>query len=157
MSFGQSNQGPANFFFPKGENGVFGVHVLQVVGSGIFGNRNVPPTGLPTGFGSGGVPDVSATYLGTGIFDLRFPVTNHVDISPTVSSQSGYLFHAQANDVSGPSGSAQLQITRLGTPGGAPSGYSPLQASGFGGFLPTGTRVMLSFFAAPNRNGLTEF
>jgi hypothetical protein len=153
MSFGQKPQGPANFFFPKGENAVAGVQVFNVVGSGLFGNRFVPPTGMPTGVGSGGVPEVSATYVATGIYDIRFPATNHVDIKASVSSSSGYWFDAYVNNQSGPSGSAQLEIVR----NAGPSGISVLQASGFRGFLPTGTKVMLDFFAAPYRDGITQF
>lgn len=153
MSFGQKPQGPANFFFPKGENGVFGVHKFNVIGSGIFGNRFVPPTGMPTGVGSGGVPEVTATYVATGVYDIRFPPTKEVDVSASVSSSSGYWFDAYVNNLSPISGSAQLEITR----NSGPSGISVLQASGFRGFMPTGSAVRLSFFAAPCADGITAF
>ncbi len=158
MSFGQKPQGPFNAFFPKGENAAFGVHVLRAVGSGIFGNRTPAiqtSTGLlnPTGVSSGGIPEVSATYTATGLYQLRFPPTNQVDISAVVSSSSGYNFQAQVNNQSGPSGSAQLEIVRLGSAAGGASGLNLIQASGFTGFLPTGTQVKLSFFAAPYETG----
>ncbi len=150
MSFGQKPQGPLNTFLPKGQGGAFGVHSFNVVGSGIFGNRNVPPTGMPTGVGSGGVPEVTATYIATGIYDIRFPPTFDGNISAAVSSSSGYNFSAYVNNQSFPSGSAQLEIVR----DAGPSGINPLQASGFRGFLPTGTKVALSFFAAPTADGI---
>lgn len=164
-SFGETPQGPANFFFPKGENAVFGVHNLNVIGSGIFGNRSPAfmafqsgaSTGQvqPTGVGSGGVPGVSATYVGTGIYSLRFPPTRSVNMSVAVSSSSGYQFQGVVNNLSGPSGSAQLEITRLSAAGG--TGFNPIQASGFTGYLPTGTVVQLAVFAAPNNDGIILF
>jgi hypothetical protein len=157
MSLGQKPQGPLNTFLPKGQGGAFGVHSFNVVGSGIFGNRNVPPTGMPTGVGSGGVPDVSATYLATGIYDIRFPPTFDGNISASVSSSSGYNFSAYVNNQSFPSGSAQLEIVRDAGAGGGSSGAHLVQASGFRGFLPTGTKVSLSFFAAPSANGITSY
>lgn len=159
-SFGESPQGPANFFFPKGENGVFGVHQLRAIGSGIFGNRTPAAmafqsgasTGLvpATGVGSGGVPGVSATLVSSGIYDLRFPPTKSVDINAQVYGSSGYRFAAALNNVSGPSGSAQLEITRLVPTGGVgvPSGQ---------GYVPTGAVVALSFFAAPVADGISSF
>lgn len=155
MSFGEKPQGPANFFFPKGENGAYGVQVFNVIGSGIFGQKTVPPTGVPTGVGSGGVPDVSATLLATGLYDIRFPPTRSVDISACVSSSSGYNFAAYVNNVSGPSGSAQLEIVRDAAAAGGASGANLIQASGFRGFIPTGSKVTLSIFAAPNVDGIS--
>jgi len=161
-TFGESPQGPANFFFPKGENGVFGVHNLNVIGSGIFGNRTPGfmafQSGASTGFvpatgvGSGGVPGVTATYVSTGIYAIRFPPTKSVNIAPVVNSSSGYNFQAVVNNLSGASGSAQLEITRIGAPGA--TGFNPIQASGFTGYLPTGTVVALSFFASPATDGI---
>ncbi len=153
MSLGNKPQAPLNTWAPKGNNGIFGVHTFNVIGSGLFGNRTVPPTGLPTGVGSGGVPEVSATYISTGIYSIRFPSTYYTDISASVSSSSGYRFDAYVNQQNGVSGSAQLEITRSG----GPSGVNPIQASGFGGFLPTGSKVMLSFFASPNSDGIAGY
>lgn len=150
MSLGQKPQGALNTFLPKGQGGAFGVHSFNVVGSGIFGNRNVPPTGMPTGVGSGGVPEVTATYVATGVYSIRFPPTFDGNISAAVSSSSGYHFSAHVNNQSFPSGSAQLEIVRVGSA----SGINLIQASGFRGFLPTGTKVSLSFFAAPVADGI---
>jgi hypothetical protein len=159
-SFGETPQGPFNTFFPKGQNASFGVHQLRAIGSGIFGNRTPAfmafqsgaSTGLvvATGVGSGGVPGVSATLLATGIYDIRFPPTKSVDINAQVYSSSGYRFSASINNLSGPSGSAQLELVRQQPTGGTaqPSGQ---------GFLPTGSVVALSFFAAPVTDGITTF
>lgn len=162
MSLGQKPQGQLNSFLPKGNGAIVGVHNLRAIGSGIFGNQTPAiqtATGLlnPTGVGSGGIPEVSATYVSTGLFALRFPPTKSVDINAAVSSSSGYNFQAQVNSQSGPSGSAQLEIVRLGSAGGGASGLNPIQASGFTGFLPTGTQVKLTFFAAPVTDGITSF
>lgn len=151
-------QGPLNALFPKGQMAALGVHNLRVIGSGIFGNRTQAiqtATGLlrPTGVDSGGIPGVSATYVSTGLFSIRFPPTKSVDISAVVSSSSGYNFDAYVNNQSGPSGSAQLEIVRAAAAAGGPSGLNLIQASGFRGFLPTGTQVKLSFFAAPITDG----
>jgi hypothetical protein len=148
-------QGPVRSWFPKGENALIGAHTFNVIGSGIFGNKTVPPTGTPTGVHSAGVPDVSATYVATGTYEIRFPPCKSVDIDVAFSSSSGYMFHGQAQNQSGPSGSALLQVTRLGFPG--PTGFDPIQASGHRGFLPTGTKVMLQFYAAPTSDGLTSY
>lgn len=160
----ESPQGPFNSFFPKGQNAVFGVHNLNVIGSGIFGNRTPAAmafqsgasTGLvpATGVGSGGVPGVTATYVSTGIYSIRFPPTKSVNIVPVVNSQSGYNFQAAMNNLSPASGSAQLEITRVGAAG--QTGFNPIQASGFGGYLPTGTTVALSFYAAP-QDGIVTY
>ena len=150
-------QGPVRSWFPKGENALIGVHTLNVIGSGIFGEKTVPPTGTPTGVHSAGVPDVSATYLATGLYDIRFPTCKSVDILAKVSSASGYNFNAYVNSQSGPSGSALLEITRDSAAGGGTGVQNPIQASGFRGFLPTGTKVMLQFFAAPTSDGLTSY
>lgn len=157
---GHKPQGPLKTWFPKGENGLYGVHTLNVIGSGIMANRTVPPTGLPTGANSAGVPEVSVTYLATGVYSIRFPPIRSVDIDVSVSSSSGYLFHGQVNNQAGPSGSGQLEITRLGAPGVVSSGLASanlIQASGFLGFLPTGTKVMLQFYGAPTTDGLTSY
>jgi len=164
-TFGESPQGPFNAFFPKGENSAFGVHNLNVIGSGIFGNRSPAnlgtlsgsSTGLvpATGVGSGGVPGVTATYVATGIYSIRFPPTKSVNISPYVSSSSGYNFQGVVNNLSPVSGSAQLEITRIGAPG--TTGFNPIQASGFTGYLPTGTVVQLSFFASPASDGISTY
>lgn len=159
-SFGENPQGQLNAFFPKGENSVFGVHQLRMMGSGLVSFR-VPPamafqsgasTGLvqATGVGSGGIPGVTATLTGTGVYSLRFPPTKSVDISAQVYSSSGYQFNAAINNLSGPSGSAQLEITRQIGSGAitTPSGQ---------GFIPTGSVVALSFFAAPNNDGVILF
>ncbi len=140
---GQKPQGPLNTFLPKGQGGAFGVHSFNVVGSGIFGNRNVPPTGMPTGVGSGGVPEVSATYVGTGVYSLRFPKSFDGNISASVSSSSGYNFTAHVNELSFPSGSAQLEIVRHAPAAGGASGANLIQASGFHGFLPCSISVRL--------------
>jgi len=161
-SFGESPQGPFNAFFPKGENAVFGVHQFRAIGSGIFGNRTPPfmafqsgaSTGLvqATGVGSGGVPDVSATLLATGVYDIRFPPTKSVDINAQVYSSSGYAFHCAINNLNGVSGSAQLELRRvLGSASGVITSASGL------GFLPTGSTVALSFFAAPANDGVIMF
>jgi hypothetical protein len=159
-SFGESQQGPFNAFFPKGQNAVFGVHQLRAIGSGVFGNRTPAfmafqsgaSTGLvpATGIASGGVPGVSATLIGTGLYDIRFPPTRSVDINAQVYSSSGYRFVAAINNLNGVSGSAQLEVARLTPTLGAP------QPSGQG-FVPTGSVVALSFFAAPNNDGLSLF
>ncbi len=164
-SFGESPQGPFNAFFPKGENAAFGVHNLNVIGSGIFGNRTPAAmayqsgasTGLvpATGTGSGGVPGLTATYVGTGIYSLRFPPTKSVNMIPAVSSQSGYNFQAVVNNLSPASGSAQLEITRVGAPGA--TGFNPIQASGFGGYIPTGSVVQVAVFASPANDGIILF
>lgn len=154
---GQKPQGPLKAFFPKGENAIVGVHTFNVIGSGIFGERTVPPTGIPTGVASAGVPGVSATYTSTGLFSIRFPPVRSVDISAAVSSSSGYNFNAYVNNQAGPSGSAQLEITRAPAAGGFTGVQEPIQASGFRGFMPTGTKVMLTFFAAPTTDGLTSY
>ena len=155
MSLGQKPQGPIRSWEPKGVDGIVGVHTFNVIGSGIFGSRTVPPTGLATGVGSFGVPEVSATYLATGLYDIRFPTVQAVDISAQVSSSSGYNFDAYVNNQSGPSGSAQLEITRAPAAAGGASGLNPIQASGFRGFLPTGSKVMLTFTASPTHNPVT--
>jgi hypothetical protein len=153
MSLGQKPQGPLNTFLPKGQGAAFGVHSFNVVGSGLFSNRNVPPTGMPTGVGSGGVPEVTATYIATGIYSITFPKTFDGNISAAVSSSSGFNYDAYVNNQSFPSGTAQLEIVR----NSGPSGVNPIQASGFLGFLPTGSKVSLSFFAAPTANGITSY
>lgn len=164
-SFGESPQGPFNAFFPKGEDGVFGVHNFNVIGSGIFGNRTPAfmafqsgaSTGqvLATGIGSGGVPGLTATYVGTGVYSLRFPPTKSVNMIPAVSSSSGYNFQAVVNNLAPASGSAQLEITRIGSPGS--TGFNPIQASGFGGYIPTGSVVQVAVFAAPHNDGVLLF
>jgi hypothetical protein len=154
---GHKPQGPLKTWFPKGENAILGVHTFNVIGSGIFARRTVPSTGLPTGANSAGIPEVSATYLATGIYDIRFPPIRSVDISVEVSSSSGYLYKGQANNQSGPSGSAQLELVRLPAAAGGSSGYHLIQASGFLGFLPTGSKVMLTFYGAPTTDGLTSY
>lgn len=164
-TFGESPQGEFNAFFPKGQNSVYGVHNLNVIGSGIFGIRSPArmafqsgaSTGLvpATGVGSGGVPDVSATYVATGIYSIRFPPTKSVNIQPFISSSSGYNFQGVVNNLAPASGSAQLEITRVGAPGA--TGFNPIQASGFTGYLPTGTVVQLSFFASPNSDGIATY
>ena len=92
---------------------------------------------------------------------IRSMVSNRpvrsVDISASVSAPSGYLYHAQANNQSGPSGSAQLEIVRLPGAAQGSSGYHLIQASGFRGFLPTGSKVMLTFYGAPTTDGLTSY
>lgn len=158
MSLAQKPQGPVRTWEPKGADSVIGVHTFNVVGSGIFGNRIVPPTGLATGVASFGVPEVSATYVATGIYEVRFPPCQHVDIRANVSSSSGYMYNAQVQNQNGPSGSAQLHIQRLGPPGTVSTGLPSanlIQASGFLGFIPTGSKVMLDFLAAPNVNSTT--
>lgn len=151
-------QGPVRSWFPKGENALVGAHTFNVIGSGLFGQKTVPPTGTPTGVHSAGVPDVSATYVATGQYEIRFPPCKSVDIDVAVSAGSGYMFHGQMQNQSGPSGSALLQITRLSSAGNfAGSGFDPLQASGFRGFIPTGAKVMLQFYAAPTSDGLTSY
>jgi hypothetical protein len=154
---GQKPQGPIRTFFPKGENAILGVHTFNVIGSGLFGEKTVPPTGLPTGVGSAGVPGVTATFTATGIYDVRFPPIRHVDVDVAVSSSSGYQFHGQLNNQSGPSGSGQLEITRLPAAAGGSSGYHLIQASGFRGFIPTGSKVMLTFYGCPTTDGLTAY
>jgi hypothetical protein len=163
--FGESPQGPLNTFFPKGENAAFGVQSFNVIGSGIFGVRTPAfmafqsgaSTGQvqATGIGSGGVPGITATLIGTGVYSLRFPSTKSVGFIPAVSSSSGYNFQAVVNNVNGVSGSAQLEITRVGAPG--QTGFNPIQASGFTGYLPTGTVVNLGVYAAPNNDGVILF
>lgn len=158
MSLGQkSSTSQFNTFLPKGQNSVYGVHVLQCIGSGIFAVRTVPPTGLPTGASSGGVPEVTATLVSTGLYDIRFPATKSVDIIPAVSSSSGFNFSAYVNNQSGPSGSAQLEITRDSSAAGGASGVNLIQASGYRGYIPTGSKVMLQFFAAPTNDGLQGY
>ena len=157
MSFGHKPQGTLNAFFPKGEMAALGVHTLNVIGSGIFANKTVPPTGVPTGVGSGGVPEVSATYVATGIYSIKFPSTKSVDVDAWVSSTSGYNFDAYVNNVNGVSGTAQLEIVRSSSGGTIATGAPVIQASGFLGFLPTGTKVNLQFFAAPVADGITVY
>lgn len=148
-----AQQGPVKSWFPKGENAIIGVHTFNVIGSGLFGNKTVPPTGLPTGVHSAGVPDVTATYVATGIYSVRFPSIRSVDIKASVSSSSGYNFDAYVNNQNGISGVAQLEVVR----NSGPSGINPIQQSGFIGFIPTGSKVMLTFFAAPTTDGLTSY
>jgi hypothetical protein len=157
-SFGEKPQGPFNAFFPKGQNAVFGVHQLRAIGSGVFGNRTPAfmafqsgaSTGLvpATGISSGGVPDVSATYISTGMYAISFPPTKSVDINVQVYGSSGYQYRPAINNLFGPSGTAQLEISR-----NLPTGTTPSGA----GYLPSGTIVALSFFAAPVSNGLEGF
>ena len=161
-SFAEKPQGPLNAFFPKGENAAFGVHRFNAIGSGVFGQRTPAfmafqsgaSTGLvpATGIASGGVPDVSATLLATGIYDVRFPPTKSVDINAQVYSSSGYRFAAAIQNLNGVSGSCQVEVSRILS--------SPTQvitsASGLG-FIPTGSTLALSFFACPNSDGLVGY
>jgi hypothetical protein len=159
-SFGEQNQGPFNAFFPKGENSAFGVHQIRFIGSGVPGLQSPARQGgisgvstgliLATGINSGGVPGVTATLLATGIYDIRFPPTKSVDINAQVYGSSGYRFVAAVNNLNGVSGSAQIEVTRLVPTLGAatPSGQ---------GYLPTGSVLALSFFAAPNSDGLVGY
>jgi len=161
-SFGEKYQGPFNAFFPKGQNAAFGVHSLRAIGSGVIGTRTPAfmafqsgaSTGLvpATGIASGGVPDVSATLLATGVYDIRFPPTRSVDINAQVYSSSGFAFHAAVNNISGPSGSAQLELRRVFN-----NGTGVITTASGQGFLPTGSTIALSFFAAPNSDGLVNF
>lgn len=149
-------QGPLNSIFPRGQQAAFGVHTLRGIGSGLFANRTPAiqtATGLlvPTGADSGGIPGVSATYVSTGLFQIRFPPTRSVDINAVVSSSSGYNYQAHVNNQSGPSGSAQLELVRMPTSAGGPSGV-PIPGA-LGAFFPTGTQVKLSFFVAPITDG----
>ena len=152
MGFPEKSQGPINVIFPRGEHSFLGFHTFNVIGSGILANRTTPPTGQPTGVGSGGVPEVSATYSATGIYRIRFPVAKGGTISASVTSSSGYQFDPYLVDVSYPSGSAELHIKRNGG-----TGVITPQASGSLGFMPTGTRVDLQFFVAPASDGITAF
>ena len=159
-SFGESPQGDLNAFFPKGENSCFGVQKFNIIGSGVPGQRSPAfmalqsgaSTGLvqAPGVGSVGIPGVSAPLTGTGVYSIRFPPTKSVDISAQVYSSSGFQFTAAVNNLSGPSGSAQVEITRQVGSG------SITTASGLG-FLPTGSAIALSFFAAPNNDGIVLF
>jgi hypothetical protein len=161
-SFGENQQGPGNFYFPKGENAAWGVHQIRIIGSGIPGLRSPAfmafqsgaSTGLvqPTGVGSGGVPGVTATLTGTGVYSLRFPPTKSVDINARVYSSSGYAFQAQVNNLSGPSGSAQLEINRVFN-----QGTGVLTAPSGQGFLPTGSVIALDIFGAPANDGVILF
>lgn len=148
MSLGQKPQGPLRSFFPKGQNSVLGVHNLVAIGSGMFAKQFANTTGLPTGLNSGGVPEVSATLIATGVYDVRFPSTKSVDVVAQVYGSSGYRYSAAVNNLYGPSGSFQLELTRL-----VPT---TITASGYG-FIPTGSKVALWFYAAPTSDGLTSY
>lgn len=115
-----------------------------------------------------GFPGLSATYVATGIVDLRFPQVANLGmrilpnaLGPETRGPTGALigpqgsgfgvttpgFGVHMSHVNGPSGSALLNITSpLINPSGAvgPTGARGMPA-------PTGAQVNLLFLAAPIR------
>ena len=125
---------------------------IQFVSSGLVG----------TAFG---FPGLTATLIGTGIIDLRYPTTAihgarfypHVlppvpsgtAVPGAVPSNTVAQFRANMANVSGQSGSAQVQLTTAfqgasSAAGGFASGYTPVNA-------PTGARINLLMIGSPIR------
>lgn len=135
----QAPQFPFNVGGNRGQMAFAGMHVLNVIGSGLISYRAQVTTGVPTGFQSGGVPGVTATLLSAGNYDVRFPQSPAVDIHPAVYGPSGALFRAQV--VRGRQG---LEPTASGT-----AIVQVFNPSGVVGNLPTGSSLALSFHVAP--------
>ncbi len=144
--------------YPFRSGGVLGQYAAWAVGKIHIGTggmpapgRNVATGGIVTGVPAVyGMPGFSATYVGSGTYDIRHPACQIVSVIPAVSAPSGQFF--AANIIKTPSGGTAsgimtLQVQRTGPTGGF---TSPLP--------PSGTRFDLHFFFTPtNDQGLTQF
>ena len=137
MSFGDEQpQFPLNSVGSKGQHAFYGVHNLNMIGSGLPSQRLVGPTGVATGVQSGGIGGVAATLLTAGVYRVTHPAAVSVDIDPTVRVPTGQA--------------AMSAFVR--TPNGSPSGVAFVEVRNGTGVIanpPTGSTVSMRFFVAP--------
>lgn len=144
--------------YPFNSAGTLGQHAAWAVGKIHIGTGGMPQPGRFTASGGTvtgvpavyGFPGFTATFLGSGTYDIRHPPCQVVSVIPAVSAPSGQFF--AANVLKTPSGGSAsgimtLQVQRTGPTGGF---TSPLP--------PSGTRFDLHFLFSPtNDQGLTQF
>lgn len=123
----------------RGQDGIFGTHNLNIIGSGLITYQARGSTGLPTGFQSGGIPNMSATLIAAGQYQIRFPPIQALEINPVVYGPSGAQWKAQVfrglNGLnSTPTGAAIVQV------------FTP---SNVIGNLPSGSTISLQLQGAP--------
>jgi len=133
-------QFPLNVIGPKGPNSFIGGHQAFFTGT----------TGLVST--SYGIPGVTIRRRSTGIYGIKFPPIQHVQIHPSLQVPSGHSYQVHVKGISGAtqvvgaSGYAEVHISRLqSAPSGLginPSSYVQPQN------LPTGSVLDLLFYAS---------
>lgn len=144
--FPEQAQFPLNTAGPKGQNAFVGVHKLFFTGLTGAVATATSPGAAGIGPGQFGIPGISATRVGTGIYDVYHPKAKSVDIIPSLDCPTGTA--AQINVMrpqDGRSGMFRFHITRQPTTGVAIIGtnfpvlFNPV----------SGTVANLLFFVAP--------
>lgn len=110
-------------------------------------------TGLTGNVGTAyGIPDVTVTRAGTGVYNVNYPRSVGVDIIPGIQAPTGQAYDITITDNQPTSGTAQFQITRnmVVQGSGAGSSFSGTVVNYAPG---SGTIANLMFFVSP----LTKF
>ena len=131
-SFGESPQFPLNAVGPKGQHAFIGVENLFFTGStGLVGTMY-------------GIPGVTATRVGTGVYRLAYPVARGVDIIAGIRAPSGMAYQVNVNQLNPSSGTAEIVVSKGGpVPTGVASGFvQPINPV-------AGAQASLLFFVAP--------
>lgn len=143
--------------FPLNSGGVLGPHAFWAIGKIHIGTGGMPGpgriqasggtiTGIPAVYG---LNDFSATYVGSGVYDIRHPPCQIVSVNPVISAPSGQFFGA--NIVKTPSGGTASGIMTLQVQRLIPTGFTSQ-------LPPSGTRIDLHFWFNPsNDQGLAQF
>lgn len=134
--FRQEAQYPLNGVGNKAEHAFVGVE--KVFFTGLTGN-------VGTAYG---IPDVTVTRQGTGVYNVTYPRSVACDIIPGIQAPTGQAYDITITDNQPTSGTAQFQITRTVTfqGSGAGSSYSGTVVNYAPG---SGTVANLLFFVSP--------
>lgn len=152
--FAGVDQGPANVAGPQLAAGFFALARIHIGTGGMPNVSPVLPTGVaghtPTGTPAVyGFPGLSATLIGTGLYDIRFPPTRLAAISAQVRAPSGVFLIPNVQRGPAYSGIARLHVG--GIPATSPAaGTVPQNA-------PTGTVFELTFLVGPTSNAPVTF
>lgn len=144
--------------YPANSGGVLGPNEVHALAKIHIGTGGMPGTGRVVASGGTitgipavyGFPGFTATYIGSGTYDIRHPPCQIVSVIPSISAPSGQFFGA--NVLKTPSGGSASGILTLQTARTAnPSGFASA-------VLPSGTRIDLHFWFSPtNDQGLAQF
>jgi hypothetical protein len=155
MNFQNNYSSPVRGVGPKGQDEGIVLAEIRTVGSGLVGlstASGLGPSGGPARRSVGGVGGMTATLSGSGLYNITYPATKHVEWHASVEAPTGQAYSAVVETPNvGISGTVRVQVYQTGQVAMSGLVLSGLPNLGVGARMnpPTGTIIRLLGFSCP--------
>lgn len=152
-NFQDNYSSPVRGVGPKGQDLGIVLAEIRTQGSGLVA---LSPSGfvgsqLAPRYSVGGAPNMTATSLGSGLYNITYPATKHVEWRAMVTGPTGHAYSAHVEQPHTGSGAVRVQVLQSGIISHSGAVNSGLPNLGVGARMnpPTGTVIRLLGFSCP--------